>query len=133
MRIAPAITLTDLQRSELESLSSGRRTEVRVSERAQIILLAAAGKQNKQIADLLGIDRVTAALWRGRFAQWGVVGILKDAPRAGRRRTAGAATKAEEIVRKTTQEKPAGATHWSCRAMAKVVGGERGDRAADLA
>ncbi len=122
MRVAPVITLTDLQRSELESLAAGRRTEVRVSERARIILLAGSGKQNTQIADLLGIDRVTVATWRRRYLQWGVVGILKDAPRAGRRRTAGAAAKAEEIVRKTTQEKPAGATHWSCRAMAKVVG-----------
>jgi transposase len=122
MRTAPAIILTDSQRVELESLATGRRSEVRVSERARIILLAAAGKQNKQIAIQLGIDRVTAATWRQRFVNWGVAGILKDAPRAGRKRTTAALAKAEEIVRKTTQEKPAGATHWSCRVMAKAVG-----------
>jgi transposase len=122
MRVAPAIALTDAQRSELESLASGRRTEVRVSERARIILQAAEGRQNKQIAEQLGVDRLTAALWRRRYVEWGVAGILKDAPRAGRRRTVLTPTKAAEIVAKTTQEKPAGATHWSCRTMAKVVG-----------
>lgn len=122
MRVAPAITLTEAQRSELETLAAGRRTEVRVSERARIILLASEGKQNKQIATLLGLDRVTAALWRGRYARWGVAGILKDAPRAGRSRSVRSTAKAAEIVTKTTQEKPAGATHWSCRTMAEATG-----------
>jgi len=122
MRVAPAIALTDAQRSELESLASGRRTEVRVSERARIILQASEGRQNKQIAEQLGVDRVTVALWRRRYVEWGVAGILKDAPRAGRRRNVLTPTKSAEIVAKTTQEKPAGATHWSCRTMAKVVG-----------
>jgi transposase len=122
MRIAPVISLTDSQRSELEALSLGRRSEVRVSERAQIILLAANEKQDKQIAAELGINRLTASLWRRRYAQWGVAGILKDAPRVGRKRMVDAAAKAEKIVTKTTQEKPVGATHWSCRTMAKAVG-----------
>jgi len=122
MRVAPSISLSEAQRTELESLASSRRTEVRISERARIILLSAEGKQNTQIAQLLGIDRVTAALWRGRYVQWGVAGILKDAPRAGRGRSARSAAKADEIVAKTTREKPARATHWSCRTMAQAVG-----------
>ncbi len=121
MRVAHPVLITEAQRAELEALASGRRTEVRVSERAKIILAAAAGRGNYDIGDELGIDRETCARWRGRFLEWGVAGILKDAPRAGRKRSV-LAVKAAEIVRKTTQERPANATHWSCRSMGRAVG-----------
>lgn len=121
MRVAPAISLSAEQRAELESLAAGRRIEVRVSERARIILLAASGKQDKQIAEELAVDRLTAGRWRRRYLTWGVAGILKDAPRAGRRRSV-RAVHAAEIVRKTTQERPANATHWSSRSLAKALG-----------
>ncbi len=121
MRVAAPVSLTTEQQVELEALAGGRRTQVRVAERARMILLAAQGQQDKEIAESLSVDRSSAARWRGRFLRWGIAAILKDAPRAGRRRGVGA-EKAEEIVRKTTQEKPEAATHWSTRTMAKAVG-----------
>ena len=121
MRRAAPVNLTNDQRAELERLASGRRTEVRLSERARIILLAGEGKQNTQIAESLGIDRETCARWRARFLEWGIPGIFKDAPRAGRTRSV-LADKAAEIVRKTTQERPVNATHWSTRKMARETG-----------
>jgi transposase len=121
MRTAASISLNDEQRRALEALAAGRRTEVRVSERAQIVLRAAAGLQNLQIAQELGIDRETCARWRSRYVAWGIAGISKDAPRAGRRRSV-LTEKAAEIVRKTTQERPENATHWSTRMMARAVG-----------
>ena len=122
MRKAIAITLTAEQRASLEALAHGRRTEVRASERARIVLLAATGRQDLEIAADLGIDRATSARWRARYVAWGIGGLLQDAPRAGRRRSVLNQEKVSEIVRLTTQERPANATHWSTRMMARSVG-----------
>jgi hypothetical protein len=59
--------------------------------------------------------------WRTRFASGRVAGIETDAPRAGRKSTIPTAV-IEAILRKTRQETPADATHWSTRTMAKAVG-----------
>ena len=121
MRVAPPVILSEEQREELGKLSRGRRTAVRVVERARIILLCAEGKQNREIAEFLGTTRRTVGLWRRRFVQKGIAGIEKDAPRPGRQKPI-AEEVAQEVVRKTTQEKPAKGTHWSSRSLAKVMG-----------
>lgn len=121
MRVAQSIVLTEEERKTLTKLSRGRTTQARVVLRAKIILEAAAGQRNDQIAQKLGCTRRTVATWRNRFVTARVAGILKDAPRGGRPPTVRAAKEAE-ILRKTTQEKPIGATHWSTRLMAKAVG-----------
>jgi transposase len=121
MRLAPRIDLTEVQREQLEKLSRGRSQPQRLVERAQIILLAFEGKQNREIAEILGVTRRTVGRWRSRFAAQGMAGIEKDAPRPGRRRSL-TADLVEEVVRKTTQEKPAKATDWSTRSLAKAVG-----------
>lgn len=121
MRVAPPVILSEEQREELGTLSRGRRTAVRVVERARIILLCAEGKQNREIAELLGTTRRTVGLWRRRFVQNGIAGIEKDAPRPGRQKPI-AEEVVQEVVRKTTQEKPAMGTHWSSRSLAKVMG-----------
>lgn len=118
MRIARAIHLSEDQQAQLEVFARGRRVEQRIVERANIILMAAAGKENLAIAAELGLSRHTVARWRARFAEQGIAGIEKDAPRPGRTPR----VDAEEIVRRTTQERPANATHWSTRSMAKAVG-----------
>jgi transposase len=84
-------------------------------------LLAAEGKQNQEIAKILRVTRRTVGVWRGRFVEQGIDGILKDAPRAGRRRSI-SDEMVREIVRKTTQETPGAGTHWSTRSLAKVMG-----------
>jgi transposase len=83
-------------------------------------LAAAEGKRNEEIAADLGCTRHTVGTWRNRFASNRLPGIEKDAPRGGRKPTRRAAL-AAEIVRKTTQEKPADATHWSTRSLAKAM------------
>jgi transposase len=83
--------------------------------------LAAAGKQDIQIAASLGISRQKASRWRRRFLKHGVEGLMKDAPRPGRKpRISVRATRV--IVWRTLHEKPSGATHWSTRSMAKAAG-----------
>jgi transposase len=121
MRVAAAISLTEQQRQQLEGYARGRSVAVRLALRAKLVLLAAEGLENRQIAEQVGVGRDTVALWRKRFSASGIAGILKDAPRRGRKPKL-AARAIQEIVRKTTQEKPPHATHWSTRTMALATG-----------
>jgi transposase len=92
-----------------------------LAQRSAIVLAAAEGTENKEIASLLGISRETVGRWRRRYAESGMAGIEKDAPRPGRTPSIPVA-KVREIVRKTTRSTPKGSTHWSSRTMAKEVG-----------
>jgi transposase len=121
MKTAPVIALTDLERKTLETWSRGRSTPARLVLRAKIVLAAADGKMNGTIAAELATSKPTVGRWRTRFAALRLAGIEKDAPRPGRTPAVSART-VNLIVRKTTQEKPDNATHWSTRKMAKAVG-----------
>ena len=121
MRVAPTVSLSPEQRQALEQRSRARSLPARVVERARIVLLAAEGKQHKEIAELLGISMQKAARWRTRFLELGVAGLEKDAPRPGRTPSIGAKT-VTRVVRMTTQDKPSNATHWSTRTMAAAAG-----------
>jgi len=121
MRVAPVVVLKPEQRRMLEGYARGRRVPVRLVQRSQALLLAADGKRNTEIGQVLGIGRDTVAHWRSRFSTHGLAGIERDAPRPGRKPTIDESL-VEAIVRKTTQETPAGATQWSTRSMAREVG-----------
>ena len=121
MRVACSIALTEAERGQLEQWVRGRTTAVRLVQRARIVLLAAEGKQNKEIAVEVGTDRQTVGRWRKRFAAQRLAGIERDAPRGGRKPTKRNQV-APEIVRRTTQTKPENATHWSTRSLAKELG-----------
>jgi transposase len=121
MRVAPKITLTDEDRQTLERWSRGRSTPARQVLRANIVLAAAQGRENQAIATQLGTDRLLVGKWRKRFAQQGLAGIEKDAPRGGRKPKAREAL-AATIIQWTTQKKPAHATHWSTRTLAAELG-----------
>jgi transposase len=121
MRIAPSIVISDEDRRTLDRWARGRTTPARLVLRAKIVLLAAAGKLSKDIACELKTGMKTVCKWRNRFAQRGLAGIEKDAPR-GARPAPGTAALAAEIIRKTTTERPTGATHWSTRTLATELG-----------
>ncbi len=121
MRVAAAIELSSEARLELEKLTRRRTTPVRVVQRSRIVLLVAEGMQNKQIAAQLGVAPRMAALWRSRFLELGIAGLMKDAPRPGRTPAIQPDRIAEVIVR-TTQSNPDGATHWSRSRMAREMG-----------
>ncbi len=121
MRVARPIVLDSEIQQTLESQARARSLSARVVQRSQIVLLAAAGKQDKEIANHLRITPKKVARWRDRFLRKGLRGLLKDAPRPGRTPTIDA-SRIETIVRKTTLEKPANATHWSTRTMAAAAG-----------
>ena len=121
MRVAAAVEVSPAQRAKLEKLLRRRTLPLRVAERCRIVLLAAEGLENKQIAEQLEVAPRMAALWRGRFLELGVDGLLKDAPRPGRTPSINA-EKVAQVVAKTTQSKPAHATQWSRSTMAREVG-----------
>ena len=106
MRVAPKIILNGEDRQTLDRWARGRSTPARLVLRAQIVLLAAEGKENKDIAQTLRTDRLLVGKWRRRFAEKGLAGIEKDAPRGGRKPRAREAM-AAKIIQWTTQKKPA--------------------------
>ena len=118
MRVAVDIELETQERQLLERLSGSRSTSVRLAERSRIVLLAAQGKTNGEIAEALGVSRQKAGRWRNRYHQFGLDGIEKDAPRPGRKKKIPVRT-VNKVIRLTTQEKPKNATHWSRRLMAE--------------
>ena len=121
MRVAPQVLLTQDQKQTLQQWARGRSLPARQVERARVVLMAAAGKQDLEIAAEIGISNQKAARWRKRFLQFGLAGLEKDAPGRGRRPTITPA-QVQEVISKTTQEKPANATHWSTRTMAEAAG-----------
>ena len=121
MRVAPTITLSKENRQTLEGWSRGRSTQSRLVQRAKIILLAAEGRRDIDIAQVVGAARQTVARWRGRFGKEGIAGIIKDRPRGGRKPTQRQCM-VERIIKKTTREKPESGTHWSTRTLADALG-----------
>ena len=121
MRVARPVVLSAEWQAILESRARARSAPARSVERARIVLLAAAGWQDRQIAAKLKITAAKAARWRNRFLDGGLAALDKDAPRPGRTPIITPA-KVQEVIRKTTQEKPSNATHWSTRSMAAVAG-----------
>ena len=117
LRVAPAIELTHEQESELRRLARSKKTSVRLAQRTRIVVLAAQGMQNKDIADALGVGRVQVGRWRDRYAQAGLPGIEQDLPRGAPPVKVDVA----RLVKLTTQTHPEAATHWSTRKMAAVL------------
>ena len=121
MRVAPRVELSSEDRAALEQQARGRSLPARLVERSRIVLRAADGLQDREIAAELGITAEKAARWRKRFLAGGTEALAKDAPRPGRGRTI-KDRKVASIIKLTTSSKPANATHWSTRSMAEKAG-----------
>jgi len=117
---AISIHLTTEEKAQLESTIRSSTAPVRDALRSRIVLLAAQGKTNQEIAVQLGVHRHSVALWRQRFAQQGLRG-LEERVRRGRKRLYEAEA-VEAIVDTTLSTKPRHATHWSTRTLAASVG-----------
>ena len=109
MRVAVEIHLTRSERSTLKRWSRGRLIPARQGQRARMILLAADGYSNADIAEELDVKPHTVGRWRNRFSEHRLAGIERDLPRGGRPRASKDVE--SEIISKTTQETPANATH----------------------
>jgi transposase len=118
MRVAPTIVLTSEEHTELTKLARSKLASVRCSQRARIVLLAAEGMRNKDIARQVGVGRVQVSRWRERYARLRLVGIEHDLPRGA----PPAKVDVARLIELTTQTQPVAATHWSTRKMAVKLG-----------
>jgi transposase len=117
---ATRIELTDEERETLQRNVRRRTSASALSMRSRIVLLAADGLSNQDIAPRVGACAHTVGIWRNRFVKRRLDGLY-DEPRVGRPREIGD-DRVEEVVVKTLESTPKGATHWSTRSMAKNLG-----------
>jgi transposase len=117
------VDISAVDRTALERIARGRNTpqKIEIALRAKIVLLSGEGTATGEIMRRLDTTTPTITLWRGRYRSAGIPGLLKDAPRPGRKPQLSAATIAG-VVELTLREQPADATHWSTRSMAAVAG-----------
>jgi transposase len=120
MRITPRPELSSQDEAWLRKQATSAVAPRRLVERCRIILRAAQGETNEQIAVALGMTRQKAARWRARFAEGGRAGLEQDAPGRGRKPTYGPEIQ-QLIVERTLRTKPPAATHWSQRTLAQAL------------
>lgn len=119
-RIATLITLTDEEREELESWVRKGTLEQRMVKRARIVLESAAGKMNKEIAQMLGMRADSISQWRNRFSQNRLEG-LQDVPRSGKAVKYNQETE-KLILAKLDTPPPDGYVMWTGRLLAQSLG-----------
>ena len=117
--LAP-LSLTAAQREQLQTWCRRAKTAQALALRSRIVLLAADGLRNTEIARKQGCSLPAAGKWRRRFLQFGVDGLL-DKPRPGTPRKL-SDQQAEQVLTRTLESQPEAATHWSPRDMAKACG-----------
>ena len=115
---AERLVVSDEDRDVLESWVSAHNTPQALTRRAQIVLRAAEGMANTHIAEVIGVSVITVREWRKRFASEGIASLTQVKPGRGRKRVIDA-HKVKQIVHDTLHTRPQGATHWSCRTMAR--------------
>ena len=122
-RAAAAILLTDEERSTLMRWVRSPSQQFRLIERARVVLLTAAGRDNKGIAAQLEIPELRVGRWRPRLAAGRIDG-LSDRKRSGRRRWYGHAERLEVVGQAVRP--PEGETHWSTRRLSEHLAGSLG-------
>ena len=122
MSVAPALILREGDRDRLAELARLPSVPSGLAKRARIVLLAAEGVPNAQIARVAGVSRPTVIGWRDRYEQGGIKG-LEDEPRSGR---PAEISEADVVVATLADDgrPPArlGITHWSARFLAAELG-----------
>lgn len=114
------ITLSDDERAKLTDWARRPTSAQRLALRAKIALAAADGHTNAAIAAELRVTIPTVRKWRDRFSQRRLEGLV-DEPRPGAPRTI-TDQQVERAVTRTLESKPADATHWSTRTLARELG-----------
>src|SRR4030095_7705180 len=115
-----ALILSEDERRRLESLAHRSRSAPALARRGRIILACAGRGDSKVVARRLHVTPGTVCKWRGRFIPQRLDGLY-DEPRPGAKRTI-TDEQVEQVIIRTLETTPRGATHWSTREMAKPVG-----------
>ncbi|WP_234784763.1 helix-turn-helix domain-containing protein, partial [Mycolicibacter heraklionensis] len=101
---AAVIVLTDVERAELEGWARRRTSAAGLALRSRIVLAAADGESNTDMAARMGISRSTVKRWRNRFVEYRCDGLL-DEPRPGRPRIVGD-DQIKELITQTLESAP---------------------------
>ncbi len=120
MRRAAGVVVTPAERRLLETWAAGRTSPGRLAVRARIVLAAADGASNRQIAARLGVHLETVARWRARFLLTGIEGILREAPRAGAAGRVPPAT-VRRIVDASLRPRSPSGSRWTTRSLARSL------------
>lgn len=118
-RVAPPVILSSEQTNELQRRVRATGSSKAAVTRARIVLMAAGGQPNQEIASELEIPEQTAGKWRRRFAKMGIAG-LDDAQRSGRPIRLPAA-RLNKVLTEVAKP-PANRSQWSIRSMARHAG-----------
>lgn len=116
---APRLECTPETRAELVAISRSRAAEVRMVERARIVLACLEDKEIQQVAKQTGASIPTVSKWRKRFGEKGLVG-LRDVPRPGKPPTFGAEFR-DRVLSLLEQAPPSGQSQWDGPAVAEQL------------
>src|ERR1700719_3685689 len=118
-RVALSLDLYAQTRKTLDKFVLSASTPQSLALRSRIVLAAAEGSTNQQIAAALQIPPITVGKWRRSFAIHGVEG-LRDAPRSGRPPKHDSDTRHKVQTRVCQQ--PDGQSRWTVRTLATELG-----------
>lgn len=114
------LNVNDQEREKLEAWARRPKSSQRLALRSKIVLRCAEGLTNQAVARELGVTGATVGKWRERFRTERLEGVV-DEPRPGAPRKI-TDSQVEEVITRTLETVPPGATHWSTRTMAKQMG-----------
>ena len=114
------ITLSETERSELQSLARSRALPAALVRRARVVLLSADGHSNSSIAQSLDISAPTVGTWRKRYVERGIAGLYCEKP-PGRPR-GNDDEQVAKLMHRALSTRPKEGTHWSVRRFAKASG-----------
>jgi transposase len=112
------LVIEEHDRNEFERIMRSRKTAVNITRRAQMLVLAARGLSNRQIALELGVDEHVVGRVRKEYGQQGLA-VLEDRPRSGRPRSSRDEQSIQKVVETVCQAPAKGLSRWSARTLAK--------------
>jgi transposase len=119
-RSAAPVAVSSAEEAELLRVVRTPSSPQQAVSRARIVLRAAQGASNRQIAAEIGMSELRVGGWRTKFIAEGIAG-LSDRPRSGRPRTIDEAT-VQRVIAKTLEPPPAGESHWSIARLSAATG-----------
>ena len=114
------LVLTESEEATLKSWGRRARTVPALARRARVVLACARGLDNQTVAKKLRVSAQMVGRWRARFIARRLDGLV-DEPRPGTPRRITDA-QVEDVIIRTLETTPRGATHWSRRTLARATG-----------
>ena len=114
------LVMEEGDRCECERIVRSRRTAVSIARRAQMLVLAASGLSNRQIALELEVNAHVVGRVRKEYGRQGLA-VLEDRPRSGRPRSSRDEQSIKKVVETVCQAPAKGLSRWSARTLAKQL------------